>query len=164
MSCFAIPDQICQRLNSVAARFFWGQKNEERRIHWKSWRKLCIPKKDRGMGFRDLSLFNQAMLAKQACRILQNGTTLLARSLKARYFPRSDILLASKAHNPSFVWKSLLVGRDLLLEGLAWRVGDRTRIRIGRDAWLPDGRENFRPARVNEQWADLKVVDLLLDN
>ncbi|XP_057808441.1 uncharacterized protein LOC131022916 [Salvia miltiorrhiza] len=116
------------------------------------------------MGFRDIGLFNQAMLAKQAWRILQNGSTLLARSLKARYFPRADILLASKAHNPSFVWKSLLVGRDLLVEGIAWRMGDGSRIRIGLDAWLPDGFGKFQTARVHDRWANYRVADLLLDN
>ncbi|XP_057811479.1 uncharacterized mitochondrial protein AtMg00310-like [Salvia miltiorrhiza] len=136
MSCFSVPEQICQQLNSLAASFCWGQKKDERRIHWKSWRKLCVPKNEGGKGFRDISLFNQAMLAKQTWRILQNGSTLLARSLKARYFPRTDILLASKAHNPSFVWRSLLAGRDLLMKGIVWKVGDGERIRIGKDCWI----------------------------
>ncbi|XP_057803386.1 uncharacterized protein LOC131018689 [Salvia miltiorrhiza] len=58
MSCFVIPTQICQRLNSVAARFFWGKKQEERRIHWRSWKKLCTSKFEGGLGFQDLCRFN----------------------------------------------------------------------------------------------------------
>ncbi|XP_057790949.1 uncharacterized protein LOC131008065 [Salvia miltiorrhiza] len=163
MSCFALPDQICHRLNSVAARFFWGQKSEKRRIHWKSWRKLCGPKNKGGLGFRDLHLFNKAMLAKQVWRILLNDSSMLARSLKARYFPRSDILLANNAHNPSYAWRSLLVGRDLLIKGLAWRIGDGARIRIGIDAWIPIGDGNFRAATVPLEWNNTRVFELLLD-
>ncbi|XP_057789218.1 uncharacterized protein LOC131006089 [Salvia miltiorrhiza] len=85
-------------------------------------------------------------------------------SLKARYFPRSDILTANQAHNPSFVWRSLLVGRDLLVKGIAWRVGDGKRIRIGKDAWLPDGKGNFKAARVQDPWGDMKINELLFDN
>ncbi|XP_057791044.1 uncharacterized protein LOC131008167 [Salvia miltiorrhiza] len=147
MSSFAIPKQICQRLNSVAANFFWGQKLDERRIRWKSWNKLCMAKVEEGISFRDLSRFNQAMLAKQVRRLAKNETSLLARSLKARYFPRNDIFLASKAHKPSFVWTSLLVGRDLLARGMVWHLGDGARIRIGIDAWLPDGRGNYLEAQ-----------------
>ncbi|XP_057802954.1 uncharacterized protein LOC131018247 [Salvia miltiorrhiza] len=164
MSCFAIPDQICQRLNSVAASFFWGQKNEERRIHWKSWKKLCTSKHNGGLGFRDISLFNQAMLAKQAWRLLVNDTSLLARSLKARYFPMNDLLLASNAHNPSFAWKSLLVGRDLLAKGITWRIGNGARIRIGVDPWIPDGKGSFNVAKVEHRHVLLKAEVLFDDD
>lgn len=35
-----------------------------RGIHWKSWDKLSIAKKEGGIGFHDLRSFNLAMLAK----------------------------------------------------------------------------------------------------
>ncbi|XP_057789594.1 uncharacterized protein LOC131006452 [Salvia miltiorrhiza] len=161
MSCFALPEQICQQLNSVAARFFWGQKNEERRIHWRSWKKLCTSKGNGGLGFRDISLFNQAMLAKQAWRLILNESSLLARSLKARYHPRNDLLLSSNAHYPSFAWKSILVGRDLLVKGIAWKIGDGARVRIGIDSWLPDGKGQFVTARVEDRHDLLCAKDLM---
>ncbi|XP_057811840.1 uncharacterized protein LOC131026083 [Salvia miltiorrhiza] len=161
ISCFDLPTQICQRLNSIAASFFWGQNKDERRIHWKSWSKLCRLKMEGRMGFRDNALFNKAMLAKQSWRILNNGNTLLARSLKARYFPRNDLILVSKPHNPSFTWKSLLVGRDLLLEGITWKVGDGSRIRMGLDRWLPDGEGNFLAVNVSNEWEAIKLQEFI---
>ena len=35
----------------------------ERKIHWKNWGNLTQPKVEGGMRFRDLRLFNYAMLA-----------------------------------------------------------------------------------------------------
>ena len=35
----------------------------KRKIHWNNWGSLTQPKADGGMGFRDLRLFNHAMLA-----------------------------------------------------------------------------------------------------
>ncbi|XP_057811731.1 uncharacterized protein LOC131025968 [Salvia miltiorrhiza] len=101
------------------------------------------------------------MLAKQEWRLLTNDTSLLARSLKARYFPRNDLLLARNAHNPSFAWKSILVGRDLLGAGLAWKLGNRDRIRIGLDPWLPNGRGQFERANVLGDGAGLRARDLM---
>ena len=41
------------------------QRGEQRKIHWKKWGTLRQPQECRGMGFKDLVKFSEAMLAKQ---------------------------------------------------------------------------------------------------
>ena len=64
MGVFQLPGKLCDELGAMCARFWWGQVGEERKIHSKSWSFLTSPKKEGGMGFRDLRSFNLAMLAK----------------------------------------------------------------------------------------------------
>lgn len=33
MSCFKMPGVLCRDLNSIVSNFWWGQKNQERRLH-----------------------------------------------------------------------------------------------------------------------------------
>uniref|UniRef100_A0A803QGZ0 RNase H type-1 domain-containing protein n=1 Tax=Cannabis sativa TaxID=3483 RepID=A0A803QGZ0_CANSA len=123
MACFRIPVKICKGIEAAMARFWWGSSGEARKVHWKSWKSLCQSKFRGGLGFRSLVHFNQAMLAKQAWRIFQNPNSLLSLILKARYFPQSSILEAVPGHSPSFSWRSILWGRDLMASGLIWKVG-----------------------------------------
>lgn len=137
MSVFRFPKGLCEDLQRQITNYWWGSSNRSRGIHWISWRVLCKPKKDGGMGFRDLTSFNQALLGKIGWRIMQHPDTLLAKVLKARYFRHSDFLHCQLASKPSYVWKSILWGREVIKAGSRWKIGDGKSIRIDRDNWLP---------------------------
>lgn len=89
------------------------------------------------MGFRDLVIFNQAMLARQGWRILTDPNSLCSRVLKGRYFLDSDFWSAPKPRSASFTWRSILFGRELLKKGVRWAVGDGSTIKITKDKWIP---------------------------
>jgi hypothetical protein len=65
MNCFHLPKIWCDEITSLIARYWWGQKGDERKLHWMKWDKLCTSKEDGGLGFRNLFLFNSSLLAKQ---------------------------------------------------------------------------------------------------
>ena len=47
-----------------------------------------------GMGFRDLALFNNSLLAKQVWLLLYNTTSLFYKVLKARFSRNTSIMEA----------------------------------------------------------------------
>ena len=76
-----------------------------------------------GMGFRDLAMFNDSLLAKQAWRLLHEKTSLLYKVFKARFFPNSSIMEATDSRMGSYAWKSILRGRDIIQRRELWRIG-----------------------------------------
>ena len=102
MGVFQLPVKLCEELQALCARFWWGQIGNERKIHWLSWEKLTRPKSEGGIGFKDLRQFNLAMLAKQGWRLLQDQESLLFKCLKARCFPRCHFLEATDSLTSSF--------------------------------------------------------------
>jgi hypothetical protein len=104
MSCFKLPRGLCEHINSMLRKFWWGSKNGQRKTNWVSWEQMTQPKHAGGLGFRHIELFNLALLARQAWRIIQVPDSLSVRVLKAAYFPSCDLLAAEVGSHPSQIW------------------------------------------------------------
>lgn len=81
------------------------------------WKRMCLPKEKGSKGFRDMETFNLALLAKRGWRLLYDQDSLLSRLMKARYFPRASFLEAKEGFQPSYTWRSILKGREVLVKG-----------------------------------------------
>jgi hypothetical protein len=112
MQCFLLPTSLCEELRAIISHYFWGQRRQESKLHICSWRRLCLPKEKGGLGFRDFQCFNKALLAKQGWRLLTNPNSLLARVMKAKYFPILEFMQAALGPQPSYIWRSILAGRE----------------------------------------------------
>jgi hypothetical protein len=123
MSCFKLPATICQKMKSYISNYWWGSSIDSHKIHWQCWTKLTRSKGDGGMGFRDMALFNQAMLAKQGWRLMMHPDSLCAKVLKGKYFPNGDFVSATRKKKSSETWRAILYGREALLKGLIKRIG-----------------------------------------
>jgi hypothetical protein len=101
-----------------------------------SWSKMSVSKNHGGMGFRDFVYFNKALLAKQIWHLWKTPDGLIARIMKAKYYPECSVLKASLGNRPSFTWRSIQGASDIIKDGLAWRVGNGKKFRIWKDKWL----------------------------
>lgn len=149
-------------MKSCILDHLWGFEDGKKKMHWRSWEWMTAPKSLGGMGFRDLGLFNQAMLARQGWRILTDPNSLCARVLKGRYFPDSDFWNASQPSGASFTWRSILFGRELLKKGVRWGIGNGTSVKIINDFWIP----RIKPSMVRPLLPipEDVTVDFLLDS
>jgi hypothetical protein len=119
------------------SKFWWGDDENSNKMHWFAWWKLCYPKREGGMGFRDFHSFNLAMLAKQTWRLISDPDSLCAQVLRAKYYPHGDILKAGPKAGSSFMWQSIFAGVATFKRGYVWRVGNGEKINMWQDPWIP---------------------------
>lgn len=81
--------------------------------------------------------------------------------MKDKYYPSSDFLQADKGRNPCYIWTSLLRGRQLLYQGLGWKLGNGKQINVWSHNWIPS-QLYFKPFLNNSSdYPSLKVSDLI---
>ena len=160
MSCFKRPAQVCKKMKSYISKFWWGSSIDNNKIHWQWWSKLTTPKGGGGMGFRDLPLFNEAMLGKQGSRLITRPDySLCARVLKGRYYPNGEFISATRKKRSSKTWRAILHGRKVIQKGMIKRVGPGNSINIWRDNWIP-GLRTMKPL-IQPDNATVQQVDEL---
>jgi hypothetical protein len=141
MSIFLLPSNLIDSIEKMINGFWWGNggSSSSRGIHWLSWDKLTFHKTKGGMGFRDLTTFNLAMLGKKGWKFQTQPECLVTKLFKARYFPRNEYIDAKLGHNPSFVWRSIFSARRIVRSGARWKIGNGINIPIFEAPWLSHG-------------------------
>jgi hypothetical protein len=150
-------------MKMIISNYWWGGSADNRRMHWQRWELLTRPKFDGGMGFRDLQMFNLAMLGKQGWRLINKPNSLCARVLKGRYYHDTDFLSATRRKHASQTWRAILAGREVLEKGLLKRIGDGNSTSIWHDRWIPNHFDG-RPLIVPDNPQVTTVSDLMTDS
>uniref|UniRef100_A0A2N9I0P4 Reverse transcriptase domain-containing protein n=1 Tax=Fagus sylvatica TaxID=28930 RepID=A0A2N9I0P4_FAGSY len=129
-------DSSPKQARRLIRKFWWGHGEDQKKVHWVSWSKMCQPKSKGGLDFRDLRLFNEALLGKQIWRLYHCRSSLFYRVFKAKFFLDCSILDSRVRIRGSYAWRSLLQARKVVHTGGLWRVSDGSNIKIWGDNWL----------------------------
>ncbi|KAI8548092.1 hypothetical protein RHMOL_Rhmol07G0245500 [Rhododendron molle] len=105
---------------------------------------------------------NEALLARQGWRLIQNPQSYWARIIKGLYFPNCSFLEAKRGSRVSWAWLSLLQGREILYKGLRWQVQNGESIRFWEDRWVPSS-PNFRISSPKPVECDIEEVKDVID-
>ena len=87
MSCFKLLKWLIQEIVTLIRKFWQVYGGNNRKIHQIRWEHLCKAEEVGGMVFKEIEKFNDALLAKQVQRMMNNHDSLCYRGLKARFFP-----------------------------------------------------------------------------
>uniref|UniRef100_A0A2N9G0A2 Endonuclease/exonuclease/phosphatase domain-containing protein n=1 Tax=Fagus sylvatica TaxID=28930 RepID=A0A2N9G0A2_FAGSY len=106
----------------------YDKHDKKKRAHWIRWSQLCLCKEAGGLGFRDLRMFNQALLAKQGWRLIQQTDSLFCRVFKAKYFSGTTFMEAKLGHRSLLCLEKYCFGPQCVEDGVEvayreWQTG-----------------------------------------
>lgn len=137
MISFKLPDATINSLNSTQQKF-WRKKKINKGKPAISWKKVSKPKEEGGLGFRDLKLFNRALLAKSAWKLCTDDTSICALSLKARYFSDGKVFNIKDNPNSTWSWRSTSSELMFIKKYSCWSVGNGQKILIWNYRWISE--------------------------
>lgn len=85
MQTVSLPSFVCEAAESICRNFVWGSSDSNRKFHMISWEKICQPKEQGGLGFRNLKVLNKAYMTKLAWQLINNPYKLWVRIMKFKY-------------------------------------------------------------------------------
>ncbi|GAU15609.1 hypothetical protein TSUD_108680 [Trifolium subterraneum] len=110
MSSFLIPKGVCDQMEKMICKFWWGSSSDQRKIHWVKWNK--------------------------GWRLTTHPSSLVAEVHKAKYHPREQFLEAKPKNQMSYSWRSILHARWVIKKGSYWSIGSGESISIWTDNWI----------------------------
>ncbi|GJX12979.1 hypothetical protein Tco_0204737 [Tanacetum coccineum] len=97
-----------------------------------SWENVCKPKKQGGLGLKDLYIWNKVLLAKHVWNIATKKDSLWVKWVHSMKLRGKNIWEISTDVNDSWGWKNLLCIRDLIRDNVKHIIGDGNDISL----WL----------------------------
>jgi hypothetical protein len=165
LSFMKVPAVMLKKITRIQREFLWGGVRGGRKVCWVSWKEVCKPRCQGGLGVRDVAKANLSLLIKWRWRLLQKDNGLWKDILVAKYGVEACLMVhwcGSNVVNRASLWWKDLCGIDVREEG-SWFANNITRVigngkstRFWLDCWI--GRETLR-----DRFPRLFSISLLKD-
>jgi hypothetical protein len=152
MSLSWIPKGILEAARNSPFRFLWSGKKESHVTPWVRWKRIVVPKALGGWGLKNIYLFSKALAAKGGWRLIST-TSLWTKVVIQKYIEPDSletwIRRAQKSlKGVSVIWKAIINSFPVIGEGLAWKIGNGHRVRLGADPWAGSEGQHLLPEQL----------------
>ncbi|KAL3825541.1 hypothetical protein ACJIZ3_021570 [Penstemon smallii] len=138
MSTFLIPKTICDTLDKIMRKFWWGENSNGNSLMLKTWTSICLPKALGGLGFRKSEDFNRALVSKLTWKMANNENCLWTKVMEAKYLKGKNFFDVEKApNNASWIWRDIFNCKDIILKGICTSINVESSVQIWKIPWIP---------------------------
>lgn len=162
MQSTKIPTSVLTKIEQSCKHFIWSGNAEQRKLNLIRWDTLCQPKSCGGLGLKDLSHMNMALLMKIGWGLVNSPNTFWVQVLASKYkVDTTDLPSSLQTRNGSYLWRAVGKVWDHVLKGTRWALGDGKRVKFWWDLWLSeaDSLQSYATNPIPDQLINLCVAD-----
>ncbi|XP_062075340.1 uncharacterized protein LOC133779387 [Humulus lupulus] len=111
MSIFTLPQSIIKEVEKLCRQFLWGASGTRCKFHLASWNQVCLPKAYGGLGLRDGTSWNRALLARYIWAVSTKQDSLWVKWIQHVYLKGVNFLDYDLKHDSSWYWRKLCLLR-----------------------------------------------------
>ena len=118
MSTILFTKNFIDKITAIVRKFWWAgvqDENASTSFHFRSWKDICRPKVEGGLGIRDLFTVNKSLILNAAWKIATGKNQFLSEVLKAKYYPNTSFWKSGNHSTKSAFWASVTSVKNVLL-------------------------------------------------
>jgi hypothetical protein len=134
MSMYLLPSSVIERMDKARKRFFWQGGGTKRKYHLVKWEKITKPKKEGGLGVKDLRRMNISLLCRWWWK-LENEEGIWQEIVRHKYMKNKWIAQLSYKASNSPVWNDLIKIKHYYTSGRVINLGNGKNVDFWNDSW-----------------------------
>ncbi|XP_021848076.2 uncharacterized protein [Spinacia oleracea] len=116
---FIFPKAVLKKINAICRSYLWHGNFDDCRPGAVAWDQLCWPKKQGGLGFKNLLLWNQAVVGKLAWAIAHKKDNLWVKWIHSLYIKDKPWVQFTPSASASWVVKCICQVKDFFSQGVS---------------------------------------------
>ncbi|KAL2923049.1 LINE-1 retrotransposable element ORF2 protein [Bienertia sinuspersici] len=112
---FVLPSSVLHQIEQVCRAYLWSGQWNSHKPGYISWENVCKPKKEGGLGFRDIHSWNVATMGKHSWAIATKQDSLWLKWINSVYLKGRDWWSYEPPVDSSWYWKKICKVRDRIL-------------------------------------------------
>ncbi|KAL2228511.1 UNVERIFIED_CONTAM: hypothetical protein Sindi_1830800 [Sesamum indicum] len=133
-SAFILPKKVINEIEKRLRTFLWKGTTSSgyAKVAWKD---VCRPTDEGGLGFKDISTLNRALMSKKLCDVIRCDRTSIWVQWLYQDRLRDTSIWTVREHGGSWGWRKMLRLRPFLRSIVNYQIGDGGRFYVWQDPW-----------------------------
>nr|GEV32451.1 hypothetical protein [Tanacetum cinerariifolium] len=137
-SLFLLPINTCNQIDRLLKNFLWMGGGSNKGIISVSWKDICKPKSQGGLGLRFAHLWNEALLAKHIWNVVSGKESLWVKWVNIYRLKGRSMWDVELYKGQSWCWKILLDLRDKVKRFIQVKIRNGKTCNVWFDKWQPN--------------------------